>query len=65
MTSSLLDQLAEYSGIESPYSDARNKTATLNAATKSTLLSAMGYDVDNSELLLKQVMKQSTSQSLV
>jgi 4-alpha-glucanotransferase len=55
MSSSLLEQLVEYRGIESNYNDAWGRPTTINPATKSKLLSAMGYPVDEPDLLLKQV----------
>jgi len=55
MTSSLLEQLVEYRGIESNYNDAWGRPKNIEPATKSKLLSAMGYHVDEPDLLLKQV----------
>lgn len=55
MTSSLLEQLVEYRGIESNYNDAWGCPTTIAPATKTKLLSAMGYEVDDPDLLLKQV----------
>ncbi|MBL4632083.1 MAG: 4-alpha-glucanotransferase [Paraglaciecola sp.] len=55
MTSSLLEQLVEYRGIESNYNDAWGNPTTIEPATKSKLLSAMGYQVDDPDALLKQV----------
>jgi 4-alpha-glucanotransferase len=59
MTSSLLDQLAEYRGIESNYNDAWGNSTTIDPATKNKLLAAMGYPVDAPGLLLKQVQDSS------
>jgi 4-alpha-glucanotransferase len=59
MTSSLLDQLVEYRGIESNYHDAWGRPTSIEPATKSKLLSAMGYPVDEPDLLLKQVQDSS------
>lgn len=59
MTSSLLEQLVEYRGIESNYNDAWGRPATINPATKSKLLSAMGYQVNDPDLLLQQVQDNS------
>jgi 4-alpha-glucanotransferase len=55
MTSSLLEQLVEYRGIESNYNDAWGRPTTINPATKSKLLSAMGYQVSDPDLLQQQV----------
>ena len=55
MTSSLLEQLVEYRGIESNYNDAWGRPTTINPATKSKLLSAMGYQVSEPDLLQQQV----------
>jgi 4-alpha-glucanotransferase len=59
MTSSLLEQLVEYRGIESNYNDAWGRPTTIATATKTKLLSAMGYQVDEPDLLLKQVQENS------
>ena len=59
MTSSLLEQLVEYRGIESNYNDAWGRPTTIASETKTKLLSAMGYQVDDPELLLKQVQDNS------
>lgn len=59
MTSSLLEQLVEYRGIESNYNDAWGRPTTIASETKTKLLSAMGYQVDEPELLLKQVQDNS------
>jgi len=59
MTSSLLEQLVEYRGIESNYNNAWGRPTTIEPATKSKLLSAMGYPVDDPELLLKKVQDSS------
>jgi 4-alpha-glucanotransferase len=59
MTSSLLEQLVEYRGIESNYNDAWGRPTSIESATKSKLLSAMGYSVDEPDLLLKQVHDSS------
>ncbi len=55
MTSSLLEQLVEYRGIESNYNDAWGNSTTIESATKNKLLAAMGYPVDAPGLLPKQV----------
>ncbi|PKH00427.1 4-alpha-glucanotransferase [Paraglaciecola sp. MB-3u-78] len=59
MTTSLLEQLVEYRGIESNYNDAWGRPTTIATATKTKLLSAMGYQVDVPDLLLKQVQEKS------
>ena len=59
MTSSLIDQLVEYRGIESNYHDAWGRPTRIEPATKNKLLSAMGYPVDEPDLLLKQVQDSS------
>jgi len=59
MTSSLLEQLVEYRGIESNYNDAWGHPTTIAPATKTKLLSAMGYQVDEPNLLLKQVQENN------
>lgn len=59
MTFSLLEQLVEYRGIESNYNDAWGNPTTIDPATKSKLLAAMGYQVNNPDLLLKQVQDKS------
>jgi 4-alpha-glucanotransferase len=61
MTSSLLEQLVEYRGIESNYNDAWGRPTTIASATKTKLLSAMGYQVDDPDLLLKQVQDNSNN----
>lgn len=55
MTSSLIEQLVEYRGIESHYTDAWGKPATIAAVTKKKLLSVMGYEVDEQEKLQSQI----------
>jgi 4-alpha-glucanotransferase len=60
MTSSLLEQLVEYRGIETNYNDAWGRPTSIDAATKSKLLLAMGYQVNDPDLLLKQVQDNST-----
>jgi 4-alpha-glucanotransferase len=55
MTSSLLEQLVEYRGIESNYNDAWGRPTTINSATKNKLLFAMGYQVSDPSLLQQQV----------
>lgn len=62
MTSSLVDHLVEYRGIESNYTDAWGNPATINPETKSKLLAVMGYHVENQELLEQQV-KQNAANS--
>lgn len=61
MTSSLLEQLVEYRGIESHYNDAWGRPTNIATATKTKLLSAMGYQVDEPNLLLKQVQENSNN----
>lgn len=60
MTSSLLEQLVEYRGIESNYNDAWGRPTTIDPATKSKLLSVMGYQVNEPDLLLKQVQDNNS-----
>ena len=60
MTSSLLEQLVEYRGIESHYNDAWGRPTTIDSSTKTKLLSAMGYHVNDPDLLLKQVEGNNT-----
>jgi 4-alpha-glucanotransferase len=59
MTSSLLEQLVEYRGIESNYNDAWGRPTAIETATKNKLLLAMGYHVNEPNLLLKQVQDHS------
>ncbi|MFT6779309.1 MAG: 4-alpha-glucanotransferase [Paraglaciecola sp.] len=59
MTSSLLEQLVEYRGIESNYNDAWGRPTAIETATKNKLLLAMGYHVNEPDLLLKQVQDHS------
>jgi 4-alpha-glucanotransferase len=59
MTSSLLEQLVEYRGIESNYDDAWGRPTTIDPETKTKLLATMGYQVNEPELLLKQVQENS------
>ncbi|MGO4892397.1 4-alpha-glucanotransferase [Flavobacterium sp. W21_SRS_FM6] len=54
MASSLIDHLVEYRGIESNYTDAWGKAATIDPNTKQKLLGVMGYDVDDAEKLQVQ-----------
>jgi len=61
MTTSLLEQLVEYRGIESNYNDAWGRPTTIASETKTKLLSAMGYQVNEPELLLKQVQDSSNN----
>ena len=61
MTSSLLEQLVEYRGIESHYNDAWGRPRNIATATKTKLLSAMGYQVDEPNLLLNQVQENSNN----
>lgn len=61
MTSSLLEQLVEYRGIEPNYNDAWGRPTTINPATKGKLLAAMGYQVNDPDLLLKQVQDNSNN----
>ncbi|MFT4810739.1 MAG: 4-alpha-glucanotransferase, partial [Paraglaciecola sp.] len=58
---SLLEQLVEYRGIESNYNDAWGRPTTIASETKTKLLSAMGYQIDEPELLLKQVQDNSNN----
>jgi 4-alpha-glucanotransferase len=59
MTTSLLEQLVEYRGIESNYNDAWGRPTTIDPATKSKLLAAMGYQVNDPDGLLEQVQENS------
>jgi 4-alpha-glucanotransferase len=59
MTSSLLEQLVEYRGIESNYNDAWGRPTAIETATKNKLLLAMGYHVNEPDVLLKQVQDHS------
>ena len=59
MASSLIDHLVEYRGIESHYTDAWGKPATIEPSTKKKLLSVMGYGVDDLEQLQRQVDEDS------
>ena len=61
MSSSLLEQLVEYRGIESHYNDAWGRPTNIATATKTKLLSAMGYQVDEPNLLLNQVQENSNN----
>ena len=55
MTSSLIDQLVEHRGIESNYTDAWGKPATIESTVKKKLLNVMGYKVDDQAALEEQV----------
>ena len=55
MAPSLIDHLVEYRGIESHYTDAWGKPATIAPSTKNKLLSVMGYEVDDLDKLQSQV----------
>ncbi|MDU0355535.1 4-alpha-glucanotransferase [Paraglaciecola aquimarina] len=55
MTASLIDYLVTNCGIESNYTDAWGKPTTIDMSTKKKLLQVMGYQVDNAELLEKQI----------
>ena len=55
MTVSLIDQLVEHRGIESRYTDAWGKPATIESSVKKKLLSVMGYQVDDQSTLEQQV----------
>ncbi|NCP64279.1 MAG: 4-alpha-glucanotransferase [Paraglaciecola sp.] len=57
MTASLIEQLVEYRGIESNYTDAWGKPATIAPSTKEKLLGAMGYQVDNPAVLEQQALE--------
>jgi 4-alpha-glucanotransferase len=59
MSSSLIEQLVEFRGIESNYNDAWGHPTTIEPATKNKLLSVMGYEVDKPEVLLQQVQESS------
>lgn len=54
MTSSLQDKLVEIRGIESNYTDAWGNPAQVKETSKAKLLQAMGYAVDDAELMTKQ-----------
>lgn len=58
MTSSLIESLVEHRGIESNFTDAWGKPAQVNETSKRQLLKAMGYEVENEEVLQQQVDKQ-------
>jgi 4-alpha-glucanotransferase len=55
MAPSLIDHLVEYRGIESHYTDAWGKPATIDPSTKKKLLGVMGYGVDDLDKLQNQV----------
>ncbi|MFT5313090.1 MAG: 4-alpha-glucanotransferase, partial [Paraglaciecola sp.] len=55
MTSSLIDHLVEYRGIESHYTDAWGRPATIASDTKKKLLQAMGYQLDDESKLVQQI----------
>jgi 4-alpha-glucanotransferase len=61
MTSSLIEQLVEYRGIESNYNNAWGHPTSIEPATKRKLLLAMGYQVNDPDLLLKQVQEKSNN----
>jgi 4-alpha-glucanotransferase len=55
MTASLIEYLVDYCGIESNYTDAWGKPATIDPSTKQKLLKVMGYQVDKPEELQLQI----------
>ncbi|MEP4889207.1 MAG: 4-alpha-glucanotransferase [Aliiglaciecola sp.] len=55
MTSPLIDKLVDIKGVESNYIDAWGKPEIVNEQSKCKLLKAMGYQVDDEELLINQV----------
>jgi 4-alpha-glucanotransferase len=55
MTSSLIDRLVEYRGIESHYTDAWGSLTTIAPDTKNKLLKVMGYRVDDETNLQQQL----------
>ncbi|MCY7294033.1 4-alpha-glucanotransferase [Alteromonas sp. a30] len=55
MTNSLIEKLVELRGIESNYVDAWGDAVQISDDTKSMLLGAMGYDVENEEALEKRI----------
>ncbi|MGS2722060.1 4-alpha-glucanotransferase [Paraglaciecola aestuariivivens] len=59
MASSLIEQMVEFRGIESNYNDAWGRPTTIEPATKNKLLAAMGYQVDDQDLLEKQVQQDA------
>ena len=58
MTSPLIEKLVELRGIESNYTDAWGNPATVKEESKGKLLKAMGYQIEDSEALDKQVDEQ-------
>lgn len=64
MVSSLIEQLVEFRGIESNYNDAWGHPATIEPATKSKLLAAMGYKVEDLDVLANQVQQNSNTEWL-
>jgi 4-alpha-glucanotransferase len=64
MTTSLVEHLLEYRGIESEYNDAWGVPTTIALSTKTKLLEAMGYQVTEPELLLKQAENDATKEWL-
>ncbi len=58
MTASLIDQLVEHRGIESNYTDAWGKPATIESTVKKKLLGVMGYNVDDQSALEEQVKQE-------
>ena len=59
MTSSLVDYLLEIRGIESHYDDAWGVPTTIASETKTKLLSAMGYHVEDTQTLQQQVEEEA------
>jgi 4-alpha-glucanotransferase len=55
MTPSLIDQLVAHRGIESNYTDAWGKPASIEPSVKQKLLEVMGYNVDDQTALEEQV----------
>lgn len=55
MTSPLIEKLVEIKGIESNYIDAWGNPAKVKDQSKRKLLQQMGFDVDNNDVLTKQV----------
>jgi len=55
MTSSLIDRLVEYRGIESHYTDAWGRPTTIAPDTKKKLLEVMEYQLDDESKLQQQI----------
>ncbi|MDO6692387.1 4-alpha-glucanotransferase [Aliiglaciecola sp. 3_MG-2023] len=58
MTSPLIDKLVDIKGVETNYIDAWGNPEIISEQSKCKLLGAMGYQVDNEELLINQVEKE-------